>query len=109
MEGIVTKFDNNCIICGRPKDCEHHLIPGIATRELCEEDGLKVPMCNRHHNMGSNAESIHGSGTAETLSKIVGQLTWEREWILGQLEDDREYVSSKARREFMLRYGKSYL
>ena len=47
--GIVTKYNNNCIICGRPTNEEHHLLFGKGMRELAEEDGIKVPICGYSH------------------------------------------------------------
>lgn len=64
-------------------------------RELAEEDGLKVPSCNRCHNMGRVVEQIHGNVMAERLSKMLGQAIYEAK--IG----DRE--------SFRQRYGKSFL
>lgn len=94
-KGIVTDYDKICIFCGRPKECEHHLLFGNGIRNLAEQDGLKVPSCNRCHNMGSVTGCIHNNPMAEKLSKMLGQAIFEAK--LG----DRD--------EFRARYGKSYL
>lgn len=38
----VTEHSEICIFCGRPAECEHHLIFGIAHKEKADEDGLVV-------------------------------------------------------------------
>ena len=95
MKSIVTKYEDICFFCGGPAECEHHLIFGIGLRALADEDGLKVPICNRNHNMGANTEKIHGNPIAERLSKMLGQAIWENHY--------------GTRDDFRKRYGKSYL
>lgn len=94
-KGIVTEYEGICFFCGRPAECEHHLLFGNGTRELAEQDGLKVPACNRCHNTGETTERIHENIMAEKLSKMLGQAIFENR--LG------------TREEFRDRYGKSYL
>ena len=95
MRSIVTEHDTICFFCGRPVQCEHHLLFGNGTRELAEEDGLKVPCCHRCHNMGPGTESLHNNIMAEKLSRMLGQAVYESR--IG------------TREEFRARYGKSYL
>ncbi|MBH1941668.1 hypothetical protein I5677_12265 [Mobilitalea sibirica] len=95
MKSIVTEFTEICFFCGKPAECEHHLIFGKGNRDLSEEDGLKVPSCNRCHNIGTTIERIHDNSMAERLSKMLGQVIWESHY------GDRE--------AFRRRYGKSYL
>lgn len=116
MKSIVTDYSAICFICGRKTEAEHHLIFGTAGRELSEKDGLKVPICNNCHNMGEATRRIHGNPMAERMSKIIGQLAWERQWILKDAvhdpdgEDEAQVLEGRtAREEFMKRYGKSYL
>jgi hypothetical protein len=95
MKSIVTNYTNICFFCGRPSECEHHLIFGNGQRSLSEADGIKVPVCNSCHNMGKVSERIHDNPMAEKLSKMLGQAIWEKH------NGDRE--------AFRKRYGKSYL
>lgn len=95
MKSIVTEYTGVCFYCGQPAECQHHLIFGRGLRNLAEEDGLKVPSCNKHHNTGRIDERIHGNPMAEKLSKMLGQLVYEKE--IGTREDFRK------------RYKKSYL
>lgn len=92
---IVTENERVCFFCGRPAECEHHLLFGNGTRKLAEQDGLKVPTCNNCHNMGQLPERIHDNSMAEKLSKILGQTVYE--------------AKIGSREEFRARYGKSYL
>lgn len=92
---IVTINTESCYICGRYAEAEHHLIFGSSQRELCEDDGIKIPICNCCHNMGEITYRIHDNPEAERLSKIFGQLIYERE--IG------------TRESFIKRYGKSYM
>lgn len=114
-KGIVTEYTEICIFCGRQAEAEHHLIFGTAGRELSEKDGLKIPVCNNCHNMGQKLCRIHENPMAERMSKIIGQLAWEREWMLqntvainnkGQME---KVERNAVRSQFMKRYGRSYL
>lgn len=94
-KGIVTDYKGICFFCGKPAECEHHLLFGKGIRPLAEEDGLKVPSCNGCHNIGMIKERVHDNPMAEKLSKMLGQAIFEKE--IGTRED------------FRLRYGKSYL
>lgn len=107
-KGIVTEYPEICIFCGRRAEAEHHLIFGTAGRELSEKDGLKIPVCNNCHNMGQKLCRIHENPMAEKLSKMLGQATWEKEWILTNVPDCGK-ESKKAREAFRKRYGRSYL
>lgn len=105
MKSIVTKYTEYCAFCGKPTEAEHHLIFGNGMRELAEEDGLKLPACNGCHNMGTKLERIHENSMAEKLSKMLGQLAWEKEYyrtLAGEAQDP-------AREEFLKRYKRSYL
>ncbi len=95
MKSIVTEYIDICLFCGRPAECEHHLIFGNGLRKLADGDGLKVPSCNKCHNMDQINDRIHDNPMAEKLSKMLGQAIWES-----------RYGDRKA---FRKRYGKSYL
>lgn len=94
-KGIVTEYKDICFFCGAPAECEHHLLFGSGTRQLADKDGLKVPSCNKCHNMGRINERIHENPMAEKLSKMLGQAIYE--------------CKIGTREEFRRRYGKSYL
>lgn len=104
---IVTKYEGISVISGYPKECRHHLIFGRGKREKAEEDGLWIPLLNREHNMAQCAvDQIHDNPPAEYLSKIVGQLAWEKEFYRRKICDPDQ---DPARKAFRTRYGESYL
>ena len=114
----VTFYDDISAFSGRKTECVHHLIFGNGLRELADKDCIYIPLTNAEHSM-SNAGltfQIHGNVAAEKLSKIAGQLAWERIWLANQLEQKSELEEEseqawleEARRQFIRRYGKSYL
>lgn len=94
-----------CAICGRPKECTHHLIFGTSQRILSETDHLTIPMCNNCHNMAVKPiDRIHDNTMAEKLSKMLGQAIYERDYIILNRSTGEE-----ARKSFMARYGRGYL
>ena len=121
-KGILTEYNDLCFICERPAEAQHHLVFGTSGRGLSEEDGLKVPVCNRCHNMGELIMRIHGNPAAEKMSRIIGQLAWEKEYALQKADDFariidenkkpgevKKIVSKGSREAFRRRYGHSYL
>lgn len=102
MNSIVTKYTEFCAICGKPTECQHHLIFGTGVHKLADEDKLILPMCHKCHNMGLATNKLHDNSMAESLSKMVGQLAWEKNYYRTTEEDE-------AREAFMKRYSRSYL
>ena len=104
MESIITEYTNISVISGLPKECTHHCIFGNGRHKLADKDGLTIPMTHAEHNTGKYA--LHENSTAEMLSKILGQLAWEKEYISQRTETD---LRKEAREAFRKRYGESYL
>lgn len=104
-------MDGVCEVCGCPAECEHHLIFGQALRRLADEDDLTIKMCHRCHNMSRMVDcKIHDNPMAEKLSKMLGQLLWEKRYIEDAYEAvTGETIKKEAHREFMNRYGRSYI
>lgn len=101
MKSILTKYTDNCIICGMPideiKNC-HHLVFGRGMRNLADEDGLTLPMCPFCH------DELHKkSSVAAEMSRICGQLAFEKSLC------EKGVSADNAREYFRKRYGKSYL
>ena len=101
-KGIITEYNEYCLFCGRPVEAKHHLIGG-PNRKKAEEDGLKIPCCNNCHNIGDVLTRIHGNPMAEMMSKMMGQLAWEKRAVAGGKTE------KEAREAFLSRYGISYL
>ena len=98
----ITEYNEYCLFCGRPVEAKHHLIGG-PNRKKAEEDGLKIPCCNNCHNIGDVLTRIHGNPIAEMMSKMMGQLAWEKRAVAGGKTE------KEAREAFRSRYRISYL
>ena len=117
MKSIVTKYEDICAFTGKPAEAVHHLIFGV-DRQKADEDGLVVPVTNACHNMGytsvkgrgaksSGTMIIHGNSMAEAMSKMIGQLAWEKQWYKDRAGEHGD--ADSARDAFMKRYGRSFL
>lgn len=91
-----------CLFCGRPTEAKHHLIYGTR-RGQAEKDGLTAPVCNNCHNMGHKDNKIHGNIMAEKMSKMIGQLAYEKHLV------SKGMTEEEAREAFRGRYKESYL
>lgn len=101
---IDAKYSGYCAFCGKPLDIktEHHLLFG-QDRKKAEEDGLKLPICDNCHTQNPMIDRIHDNRMAEKLSKMLGQMAFEKHCVaLGATEEG-------AREQFRKRYGKSFL
>lgn len=121
MKSIVTKYTQVCAFCGSPVQATHHLVFGRSERVLADKDELTLPVCDACHNMGrvptvpvkgQGTMIIHGNSMAEAMSKMMGQLAFEKEyyrraWV--RLIDMEDRDADPARESFRNRYGKSYL
>jgi len=103
MDSILTNDTEYCFFCGGIATCEHHLVFGNARRDFSENSGLKVPSCKRCHTDGGLIYKVHGNIMAEKMSKIIGQLAWEKEAII------KGESPQEARERFRRECGKSYL
>ncbi len=105
-QSIVTRYDSICLICGRPAETTHHLVFGVG-RTRADADGLTIPLCNNCHNMAGGMRMIHGNSMAEAMSKMIGQLAWEKQYYKDHAGEHGE--TDPARNAFMKRYGRSFL
>ena len=87
MNSKITEYTEYCLICGTPSTDPHHCLSG-SDRRHADEDGLVIPVCRACHRF------IHDNPKALTMSKIIGQLAYEKE---------------HTRDEFRARYRHSYL
>ena len=110
-KSIITKFENISAFSGSPAECNHHLIFGNGLRDLADTDGIWIPLTNKEHNMSSKGTiyQIHSNPAAEKLSKMLGQMAWEKKYIIDKYELPFEGINDEAREAFIARYGKSYL
>lgn len=110
-KNIVTSYMGISTVSGVQAEEKHHLIwgRGGALRSLADEDGLIMPLTTREHTGaagGKVIERIHDNPMAEHLSKMLGQIAWEKEFyrrmtVAGDADP--------ARNAFRKRYGESFL
>lgn len=104
MKSTLTDNASYCFFCGCPSECDHHLIFGTSGREFAEKYGLKVPICAKCHTISVHkSDRIHDNPMAEKLSKMLGQMTWERDRALEGM--DKEQIRDR----FIKERGVSYL
>ena len=108
-KSVITKYENIIVFSGKPTQCTHHCVFGNGMRQLADNYGLTIPLTNKEHNLSSKGTiyQIHGNPPAEKLSKMLGQVAFEKEYY-------RKLVCGKndvdpAREEFRKIFGKSYL
>lgn len=112
MKNIVTEYTELSAFSARPKECDHHLVYGSGLRELSDEDGLILPLCHDEHNIcrdGDRTKIIHENVAAGKLSKMLGQVAYEKEQYRKTLEEEGKIEGDPARDKFRERYGISYL
>lgn len=102
---MITKYNDYCLICGSPAE-HHHIFKGNKQRKLSDEDGLIIPLCKEHH---TGNMSVHNKKELNILVEIIGQLAFERQWIINQTQLPFNDVSEEAREAFRQRYSRSYL
>lgn len=93
---MITEYADYCILCNKPRTAIHHCVFGVGRRNLADEDGLTMPLCDSCH------KAIH-QGKMQTLSKIIGQLLYERNKCAEGM------TTEEARESFLRRYRGSYL
>ena len=94
---MITKYEDYCLICGKPKTDVHHLVFGNSKRKIADADALTMPLCRDHQ------EEMHNGKAMQVMSHIAGQLFYERNVCAQGLTPD------EARESFRKRYGVSYL
>ena len=109
MKSIVTEYEQYSVFSGTPTTTRHHCVFGRGLRKLADEDGLWIPVTDAEHNMSPNGtiNQIHDNPAAEKLSKIAGQLAWEKEFYRSRWYNGG--VGDRAREAFRKRYGQSFL
>lgn len=99
---MITEYANFCLLCGTPRTDIHHLVFGVAKRKLADQDGLTMPLCDSCH------RAIH-QGKMQTLSKIIGQLAWEKDYLIKEGNFPFKDPNKMARESFRKRYSESFL
>lgn len=74
-KSILTEDMESCYICGRPKECIHHIYEGTGRRKISDKNGFVIPLCNYHHNMSD--EGIHFDHEVDLFMKKQCQIRYE--------------------------------
>ena len=110
MKTILTKYPDYSVFSGSPATCFHHLCFGRygAWRDLSDKYMLTIPLTDAEHNMSSKGtiNQIHGNPVAEKLSKMLGQVAFEKEYYRKKVCEGDE---DPAREEFRKLFGESFL
>jgi len=102
---INMKYADYDIIDGKPNVERHHIFGGPC-RKLSDIDGLWIPLTHEHH---QGNMSVHHNKEMQVLTHIIGQLAWEKHYIVERRELPFEDIELEAREAFRKRYGKSFL
>lgn len=110
-KSTVTNYETISVFSGKPTNIPHHLLFGKGIRPLAEEDGLWIPLTAEEHTSSPKGKifQVHDNPAAEKLSKIAGQLGWERNYLINKYQLPFEDLEEEAREAFRRRYGKSWL
>ena len=110
-KSIITRYEEYSAFSGTPAECKHHCLFGRGIRNKAEDDGIWIPLTNAEHNMSHKGTiyQIHGNPAAEKLSKMLGQMAWEKQYLVEKYELPFDDLSQEAREAFRSRYGESWL
>lgn len=91
-KSIITDNMDFCFVCGRPRECIHHVYYGVANRRIADKHGFVIPLCNSCH---TGRNGVHFNKVLDQKIKQHCQAKFE---ALGH-----------TREAFRLLFGKSYL
>lgn len=100
---MITKHENLCLICSAPAVDRHHCLKGVKQRHLADEDDLLIPLCRSCH------EQVHKRKELNVLVEIIGQLAYERNYLIKTHELPFDDLGEEAREAFRNRYSRSYI
>ena len=120
LKSIITNYEKYSDFSGSPAECMHHCIFGKngVWRSLSEKYGLKIPLLNKEHNMSPDGtiHQIHENIAAEHLSKMLGQVAFEKKYLADKLasgenlgHQSAEDWMDESREEFRRVFGESFL
>lgn len=106
-KSILTEYEDISAFSGKPTECWHHLVEGRGLRKLSDRFKLLLPLTNEEHNCSSRGliYQIHENPAAEHLSKMLGQVAFEKEYYREMAKVDGD----PAREQFRKVFGQSFL
>lgn len=98
MKSIIQTDRETCYICGASTTIRHHIIHGTGFRQLSEDEGLWVYLCNLHHyylhNLPSHPHDLELKRTAQ------------KKWI--EKKKKEGYTNGQARGMWLNKFGKFF-
>ena len=88
-----------CSFTGQPTTIYHHLVYGNGNKAKSEKYGLKLPVVTKPH------YDMHHNETAMKLSRMLGQMAYEKEYFRKQCNGSNK----DARESFRSEFGESFL
>ena len=122
-QSIITRYMTMCVICNRPAEHIHHCLSG-SSRRFADSANITIPLCASCHNLfsedrtipkGKNGKAhgqtcdIHHCRKMEKLAKMLGQLAYEKQYIIDKYSLPFTEDSDEAREAFRKANGESYL
>lgn len=90
----ILQTEKECYVCGTTHNLhDHHIFYGTSNRKQSEKYGMKVWLCDRHHNMSD--EGVHFNKDLDLHLKQYAQTAFERK--------------HGTREDFMRIFGRNYL
>lgn len=90
-KSIVISDMDGCYLCGRPRECIHHIYTGTANRKISDKHGFILPLCHEHH---TGKDGIHFNREVDLRVRRACQ---------------RRYEETHSREDFIKLIGRSYL
>ena len=99
---ILSPSLDRCYLCGsNDRLALHEVFFGTANRVKSKEDGMVIPLCGSHHNLGTF--SVHNNHELDLKLKRYAEKIWIEKYTDSNLPyTDRVQL-------FIDRYGKNYL
>ena len=106
-KSIITDYYDISTFSGKPNVVIHHTIFGNGLRELADKYLLTIFVTPEEHNCSSRGliYQIHENPAAEHLSKMLGQVAFEKEYYREMAKVDGD----PAREQFRKVFGESFL
>lgn len=97
-KSIIQPDKEVCFLCGAPTTIRHHIIHGNGFRQLSEDEGLWVYLCDPHHEYLHNLPSHPHDAELKKLA--------QERWITQKMQEG--YSRGKARGMWLNKFGRFF-
>ena len=113
---MITNYPEICCLCNRKAEHTHHLVFGVSNRNISDAENLTMPVCELCHRKIHEGEKAK-SGNRDldlfnryaVMSKIIGQLEYEKKYVINKAEIPFWDAEEEARESFRHIFGKSFI